>query len=948
MVNPLDRHENLPGVRVEYENGNLYSDQQNINANTKSILILGTAIDGPVGEPVSVQAIGGPKAAERLFGGMLQKKEVETGQPDPNTGAPVTQTVKVPHEGTLIRSMYEVLAAGNEDVRLMRVSGNQAKTELVVHDIEKALEQTLGVSGGNVSFSKRIEFGDTGRLSTSPIQHIREKREDGTLVKEFAGAVAIQNAVLSVDATSGQETVFFKPNVFRPGNKIEVQFNFNKRTYYEVLRSDEDGRLTQDPSKPNYFGSEHSFFSDDVASGHTINVYVNGIGIPQMSPNGQWLWRPGKEDPSISNPLTDAYTALEYEQGGIRFTEAYQVEVANGTYPELNSSAEVVADYFYYDEVALPTNNEYVVPGEDATYTLDYLPKQEGFSVFYEIAGQKYELTPRSTENPNGDFSMIFPGEGSSVNTRVVIKAGSVPVGVTLKASYATNQTTSVNPKIIVEAAYAGEDYAKVKDISNPDSIEGIAIDIRHDITAEDPSGKEKIIHFIKPVNKRQSVRDEFIEYRTRDLKGITNIGEFANFVNNDSRNNIVRLVVPEGSTVPMQGIAATNGLVYLGQKYNDALGEYETFVDLDKKVDDPKRYPWVGSNGFFDRNSLTSMMELYEVLGGVFEPNPTAYDEYRLVKQGVYNKIENYPVDSIVMAEAYINTPIGRETYGTNGQIVVVEDKFKNFATQLAQHCAVATAKVRETIGFIGVEPVRNASLLSIQEYIEELASSKVNDHYLYNDSTHEHILNDEGDLIDIGHYINVVFGPEVGLVNDKLGNYITNGVSIYAGLNSVLPAEVATTNKEISVHGLRYHLSESQHNLLAGARFVTFDERIATNGTRQIKVKDGVTAGQPNSDYTRLSTVNITHFTSQIVRSVAEPFIGMPNGLAQQNSMSTEIQAGLDRLKENGVLQDFKFTIFTSPNEKVLGNAFITLEIVPEFETRRIHTSVALRTSL
>src|SRR5699024_191341 len=213
---------------------------------------------------------------------------------------------------------------------------------------------------------------------------------------------------------------------------------------------------------------------------------------------------------------------------------------------------------------------------------------------------------------------------------------------------------------------------------------------------------------------------------------------------------------------------------------------------------------------------------------------------------------------------------------------------------------------------------------------------------------ATQELIYNEEGDPIDIGHYVNVVFGPEVGTANAKIGNYVTSGATLYAGLNSRLEPQISTTNKEISVTGLRYNLSESQHNQLAGGRYVTFEERYNSNGSVSYKVKDGVTAGQPNSDYQRLSTVNITHAVSQLIRKRAEPFIGGPNGLSQRNALSTEVQAGLDQMKELRVLQDFKFTIFSSAREKVLGNAFISLELVPEFETRRIYTSVGLRQSI
>src|SRR5699024_9318006 len=425
MVSPFDKYENIPGVKVEYENGNLYSEQANLNADTKSVLLVGSAVDGPVGEVVSVRAIGGPKAAEKLFGGMLERVKVETGEVNPDTGEPIMRTVKEPHQGSLIRGMYEALAAGNEDVRLLRISGNTAKTELPAQDVNKDLEQVLGVASGNIAFSEVIGITGDSRLSNNPIQSIREKNSEGQIIKEYSGATAINNVVLSVDTSKGNETVFFKKNVLRPGNKAEVKYSVNNRTYHEVLRSDPDGKLIQDHSATNYFASEHRFFSDDIEKGHTYNVFVDGFAVNQVNSAGEWLWRVGKEDDSVEDPLRDLYTKKEYEQGGIRFTEAYMKAVEEEGYDELTSSVVVEADYFYYDEVATTLTEEYVIKGESTTYELNYTP-DDNVKAFYEIGDEVFELKPITEGNPDGDYSMVYPSTHSE-RTKVVVKPGVVP-----------------------------------------------------------------------------------------------------------------------------------------------------------------------------------------------------------------------------------------------------------------------------------------------------------------------------------------------------------------------------------------------------------------------------------------------------------------------------------------------------------------------------------------
>lgn len=946
MASPFDKYQNLPGVRVEYEDGNLYSDNQNLDASTKSLLIIGSASDGPVGEPISVQRLGGPRVAEGLFGGLLSKQKIYTGEVDPETGEELFEMIKVPTEGNLVRSMYEAIEAGNEDVRLLRVSGRRARTEVKVNSGNEDIDQVLGEAKGNIGFSKSITVDDSGRLSVNPVKKIVEKREDGTVIHEYTNQEVIGHLVLSVERNPGEETIHFASDKFRPGNKLDVQFNFNKRSYHEVLHTDGDGEFIQDPDMPTYFASVNQFFSNEVQLGHTVNIFVDGQAIPQVDSSGNFLWRIGKEDESIENPLFDMPTEKEFEQGGVRFTTAYIQASGSGLYPELSSSTEVKSDYFYYDEELVTLEEEYDIPGQNTTYELNYIPLDGELKVYYEVGEDIVELNPVAADGKPADYSLVFSEVELGGRVKLIIRAGVVPNGYKIKVSYKTDQTVTGSPNMIVEGLYAGDVYGSLEDFEDPNSLRGVQVDIRSDIVSGIPSSTEKIITFIKPEEKRKGSHDYALEYKTKDLKAIRTLGQFVNYVNNDPNNNIVFLTAEDGDKGLIRSIEVTNGPVFLGERLNTNTNQYELYEDEDKMEDDPDRYPWLGSNGFFNKNDLKDMERLYSLLGGKYEMIDE--NEFQLVEQGLYSKLENYKVDSIVLVEANANTKVGSLKVNEIGQELYDHDPEKNFATQLAQHCAVTTAKSWETIGFIGVTPPESSTLLSVQDYIDELVESDINKHFMYRDHNQELVTTEDGDPIDIGGYISVVFGPEIGMTNAKLGSYITNGAVVYAALDSALRPEVATTNKEINVRGLRYNLSEAQHSKLIDARYVTFEENIAISGAREFKVKDGLTASLPGSDYQRLTTVNIAHATVQLIRLKAQPYIGLPNGLAQRNSLSTEIQAALDSLKSRGVLQDFRFSLFTSPKEKVLGNAFISLELVPEFETRRIYTSVGLRQSL
>ncbi|SFJ66231.1 hypothetical protein SAMN02799624_05441 [Paenibacillus sp. UNC496MF] len=928
-----EKYQNLPGVKVTYEDGNLYAGDQRLAAGTQSILIIGSAVDGPVGEPISVRDLG-VKSAEKLFGGLIDR------------------VTKEPVRASLVRGMYEAIRAGNEDVRLLRVDGVSARTELKAKDIARSMEQFLDYADGNKAFSVDLNVPAGGTfVDITKVE----------AVDALNNATVVANAIDYVDRTAGAEAAYFFADKMRPGEDIKVSYNYETRNYMLVPRldggglpdlTDPDYTLTRDTVRTHYFYSARRNWSDKLESGHIPTVTVKDLTnnavftIPSLTPSGDYIYRVGKG--ASGDPLKDAWSAADYADGGIFFTAAYDAEVAKGTYPNITSNVKVFVEYAWYTSM----NNEGSVtdriPGVDAVYDLSYTPQADGFSVYYMDGANKVELVE------GVDYTY------SALNKNVTVFAGAAPVSKQLYASYKTNASTVQDPKIVVEGKYPGTVYGSLTDIFDAESIRGVSVKV--EIDPQHAADNEKIITFFKPAEKKLFAADESLVYKTVDLAKVKvrTVREFIKYVNADPMNNIVNLSADNAfGSVPAKGLLQTGDgaipeAVFLGQ---EAPGQLKEDPAAEKNT--PARYPWLGQDGIFDVTKEADMKKMFEKLGGVYTEN--ARGETKLVQNGIYSNLENYVVDVIVLLDAYANTAVDSEVPN------------KNFATQLAQHCAVVTAKTWETIGVLGVSPALDSSLVSIQEYVDILTGEitadslsdarkglyagigvrldYVNNHYMFNESNFDYVLDEEGTQIDIGRYVSVVFGPELGQSSDKLGSYVTSGAAVYGALITTLSAESATTNKALdSVTGLRYILSEAQHNQLVGGRYVTFDRKIfggtAGQAARFI-VKDGVTAASSISDYSRLSTLRITHAAVQLIRQKADPFIGLPNGMAQRNALSAEIQAGLDKLKENGVIQRFKFTIYSSVQDAVLGNAFITLELVPQFETRKFMTSVVLKAS-
>lgn len=248
------------------------------------------------------------------------------------------------------------------------------------------------------------------------------------------------------------------------------------------------------------------------------------------------------------------------------------------------------------------------------------------------------------------------------------------------------------------------------------------------------------------------------------------------------------------------------------------------------------------------------------------------------------------------------------------------------NYALLLGAFAEMQTENHGAVVAYIGASAPQGNSLAQVKAHVDKLAKS----HNEYSG------------------YVQVIAGPELGYILPGRGTmYFMNGAVTYAALTSTLRPESATTNKRVyGVAGAHYNLSPRQLNQLTGNKFVTF--RVKGN---QIVVTDGCTTApsrflggnKMDSDFARLSTLRITQAAVQLIRELTEPYIGEPNRMPQYNAMSATVKGGLEAMKEQGAIFDYRFSITSRGG--TLSEAIITLELVPAFELKRIQLNVSLR---
>lgn len=305
---------------------------------------------------------------------------------------------------------------------------------------------------------------------------------------------------------------------------------------------------------------------------------------------------------------------------------------------------------------------------------------------------------------------------------------------------------------------------------------------------------------------------------------------------------------------------------------------------------------------------------------------NQALYDEL----DTVYAALENYQVQIIVPMGAYLDAT----KEGFNSITGLPETVNAQFQVQLHSFLDKLATNVNETTAVMGVEPAVSNSLAGVNTWLKRLTVSDLND-----PTRGANIM----PLLSSRYIQMAVYEP----IFDNIGGlpYTANGQASYAGMYSSLPPHHAPTNKSIpNAIRTRFKLSNSQLEALLAMRYVAMRDKPAKNPV----ISSAITSAPAGSDFVRLTTVRITFAAMDVVRKVCDPFIGQPNTQSKRNAMEAAITKGLQGMVEVGALRKYAFTISSSPTQQVLGIVDIDLILVPIFEIQQIRTTVRLRTEI
>ena len=369
-------YSNLPGHLVEFKDGGLQLtvDQSDVT-NSKSLLILGTAFDGPVNEPVKIDAT----TVSQLFGSEVNENGYANG-------------------ATLTKYAKQAFKNGFQDVRCMRVTGSQAyvdisKTSEIIEHIEYA------TAGGEIE-------GCTAFVHTLGHKPI----VGDVIVKTLAG-----DAVSGVTRNKEEGTLSFIQNAISKNSTVEVTYDYKAISpIHNETSAAGDG---SDFTAITLGSTDPIFVTDKNSSGQYI---VDTAGtIPTT--DGVVV----KFGGTTLNPATD-YTVDE---------TAHTVTILAGNSANVTESDNVDIEYYTYVLTHIDSATVTATGDTDQVITLDHEPKDGVIELLVNgvaVDASQYTVSGADVTLTAGNFNVK---DRFTIGYNYVVEE-EITEGITLRSIY--------------------------------------------------------------------------------------------------------------------------------------------------------------------------------------------------------------------------------------------------------------------------------------------------------------------------------------------------------------------------------------------------------------------------------------------------------------------------------------------------------------------------------
>ena len=321
-----DMYPNLPGVLAQFKDGGLVLRNQPTTQATESILLLGTAVDGPTLEPVAVDA----STVEVLFGKSRNDNGTLNG-------------------ATLVKAFEQAYSAGCRDVRVMRISGEKAKKALQMEGVE---------------FKNNVPNEETIEENGNDGQEIQLSVLAGETFKEV-DLIKVENATILASNFSFNVSgkVTFNNGVALSGQEIFIE--------YTVTIAGVDTEKTQTVTFNKEYELEHA-----PITGEQVFVFVGENEVTGFTIDGTTLTIPNGVTALGDEIIVNYYyeETLEQEDVYLNIEAIYAGEIYNQVSVRVvditNEDGDDIGKAF---EISKPPSKKSQISEEDLSYSsLDY------------------------------------------------------------------------------------------------------------------------------------------------------------------------------------------------------------------------------------------------------------------------------------------------------------------------------------------------------------------------------------------------------------------------------------------------------------------------------------------------------------------------------------------------------------------------------------------------
>ena len=322
------------------------------------------------------------------------------------------------------------------------------------------------------------------------------------------------------------------------------------------------------------------------------------------------------------------------------------------------------------------------------------------------------------------------------------------------------------------------------------------------------------------------------------------------------------------------------------------------------------------------------------------------------------YKQLENYPVNVVVPAGAYLQPTLGLDNSGSPTVANANAGDTVSFGRNLGQFVARMSVNTQSCIGIISVTPLlaptftanvnRNKTLIGTFDGSGNQVTAPTAYTFQYGADyspaagPQSTPVLQNGSVFDTGFLLSVCVG-EIVVNSNPLGNYVADLAPSYAGRVVSLAPQSGTTNKPLNnALALSTVNGPAVLNALVGLRFVT---AFTNQRDGVVRIVADNTYSAPGRDFKFLSTLRITYAAVERVRNATSGFIGEPANPATLNSMGTAIEGALKEMKTAGALIDYEYHLVATAQDQINGNMNVILGLVPALQIRKIYVTVSLK---